>query len=146
MREVTKKSFYQKWWFWVIVAIVVISAYSGGGGENPKQPIPEKDKISNKVTKEEPKEEKKPEVTEKTQTSSAEPTMSKEDFEKIQNGMSYEEVVQIIGGEGELTSESTIAEYTTKLYTWKGEGGFGANANITFQNNKVQAKAQFGLK
>ncbi|PEN88562.1 hypothetical protein CN553_23450 [Bacillus cereus] len=60
--------------------------------------------------------------------------------------MTYEEVVQIIGSEGEVTSESTVADYITKLYTWKGEGSLGANANITFQNNKVQAKTQFGLK
>ncbi|PDY93271.1 hypothetical protein CON09_08270 [Bacillus anthracis] len=72
--------------------------------------------------------------------------MTKDEFEQIQNDMSYEEVVKIIGSEGELQSESTVGDYTSKLYTWKGEGGLGANANITFSNNKVQAKSQFGLK
>ncbi|PAW37877.1 hypothetical protein CKQ70_30525 [Bacillus toyonensis] len=139
MREVTKKAFYQKWWFWVIVAIVVIGVYNGGS-ENTKQPT------EKQVTKEEPKKEKQPEVVEKTNTSSNEKTMTKAEFEQIQNDMSYEEVVKIIGAEGELQSESTVGEYTSKLYTWKGEGGLGANANITFSNNKVQAKSQFGLK
>ncbi|PEN88349.1 hypothetical protein CN553_23570 [Bacillus cereus] len=72
--------------------------------------------------------------------------MTKAEFEQIQNDMTYEEVVQIIGSEGKLTSESTVADYTTKLYTWKCEGGLGANANITFQNNRVQSKTQFGLE
>ncbi|MCU4863134.1 hypothetical protein OB981_24170 [Bacillus cereus] len=143
--NVTKKAFYQKWWFWVIVAIVVISAYSGGGTEENDNAAKQTEKATNQVTKEEPKE-KQPEVTEKTNTSSNEKTMTKAEFEQIQNDMSYEEVVKIIGSEGELQSESTVGEYTSKLYTWKGEGGLGANANITFQNNKVQAKAQFGLK
>ncbi|MDF3555519.1 hypothetical protein LAV92_28060 [Bacillus cereus] len=143
MAEVTKKSFYQKWWFWVIVAIVVIGVYNGGS-DNTKQPTQKAEKSTN-VTKEEPKE-KQPEVAEKTQTSSNEKTMTKAEFEQIQNDMSYEEVVKIIGSEGELQSESTVGEYTSKLYTWKGEGGLGANANVTFSNNKVQAKSQFGLK
>ncbi|PFB16989.1 hypothetical protein CN399_08485 [Bacillus cereus] len=143
MKEVTKKAFYQKWWFWVIVAIVVIASY-GGGSEDTKQPTEKADKSTN-VTKEEPKE-KQPEVAEKTNTSENEKTMTKAEFEQIQNDMSYEEVVKIIGSEGELQSESTVGDYTSKLYTWKGEGGLGANANITFSNNKVQAKSQFGLK
>ncbi|MDZ4632287.1 DUF3862 domain-containing protein [Bacillus cereus] len=144
MKEVTKKAFYQKWWFWMIVAIVVIAVYQGGSGDN-KQPTKEAEKSTNQVTKEEPKE-KQPQVTEKTNTSSNEKTMTKAEFEQIQNGMTYEEVVKIIGSDGELQSESTVGDYTSKLYTWKGEGGLGANANITFQNNEVQAKSQFGLK
>ena len=62
--------------------------------------------------------------------------------------MTYEEVVQIIGGEGEVLSE--VGEKGTDLYTvmykYDGESGLGANANFTFQNNKLQAKAQFGLE
>lgn len=143
MKEVTKKAFYQKWWFWVIMAFIVIGVYNGGA-KDTKQPTKETEKTS-QVTKEEPKE-KQPEVTEKTNTSSNEKTMTKAEFEQIQNDMSYEEVVKIIGSEGELQSESTVGDYTSKLYTWKGEGGLGANANITFSNNKVQAKSQFGLK
>ncbi|WP_324658948.1 DUF3862 domain-containing protein [Bacillus cereus] len=144
MREVTKKAFYQKWWFWVIVAIIVIGVYNGGS-DSSKQPTEKTEKATNQVTKEEPKE-KQPEVTEKTNTSSNEKTMTKAEFEQIQNDMSYEEVVKIIGSEGELQSESTVGDYTSKLYMWEGEGGLGANANITFSNNKLQAKSQFGLK
>ena len=36
--------------------------------------------------------------------------------------------------------------YDTRIYMWKGEGSIGANANVTFQNNSLTAKAQFGLE
>ena len=60
--------------------------------------------------------------------------------------MTYEEVISIIGGEGELSSQVDVAGYDTKMYMWEGEGSIGANANVTFQNNALTSKAQFGLK
>lgn len=72
--------------------------------------------------------------------------INKEEFGKIQNGMSYEEVVAIVGNDGELQSESEVGGYKTQMYMWSGEKGIGSNANVTIQNGKVQAKAQFGLK
>lgn len=77
------------------------------------------------------------------------PTISMAEFEAISTGMTYEEVVEIIGSDGELLSEVYIGageEYKTVMYSWKGEGSIGANANITFQGGKVTAKAQIGLK
>lgn len=76
------------------------------------------------------------------------PGISKAEFDQIENGMTYEEVVQIIGGEGEVLSEvgEKGTELYTVMYTYDGETGLGANANFTFQNNKLQAKAQFGLE
>lgn len=72
-----------------------------------------------------------------------------EEFEQIKTGMTYEEVVAIIGGTGELSSEVNLGmgdEYITQIYVWYGEGAFSiGNANITFQGGKVVAKAQFGL-
>lgn len=69
-----------------------------------------------------------------------------EKFNKIETGMTYEKVVEIIGEEGTVLSESEIANIKTTIYSWYGEGSIGANANITFQNGKVTSKAQFGLK
>ncbi|MGX5562946.1 hypothetical protein ACWKS2_22235 [Bacillus thuringiensis] len=45
--------------------------------------------------------------------------ISKAEFEQIQNGMSYDDVVAIIGGggDGELGSEVTAEEYKISLYT-----------------------------
>lgn len=75
-------------------------------------------------------------------------TITKAEFDKIQNGMTYEEVQQIVGGQGEVNSES--GEKGTDLYTimisYKGEGDLGANANFMFQGNKLQNKSQMGLK
>ena len=63
-------------------------------------------------------------------------------FNQIQSGMSYEEVVGIIGEEGVLSSESSYESYSTKIYSWS--NGI-ANATITFSNGKVSGKSQFGL-
>lgn len=60
--------------------------------------------------------------------------------------MSYDDVVAIIDGDGELSSEVTAVEYKISLYTWVGQRGNGSNANVTFQSGKVMTKVQFGLK
>ncbi|MED4586688.1 DUF3862 domain-containing protein [Brevibacillus choshinensis] len=75
-------------------------------------------------------------------------TMSKAEFDEIQNGMTYEEVVAIVGGPGEMLSESGNKgdQFYTEMYMWKGEGGIGANANAMFQSGKMTNKSQFGLK
>lgn len=69
-----------------------------------------------------------------------------EKFNKIKTGMSYQEVVNIIGEEGTVLSESEIGNIKSTIYSWYGEGSIGANANVTFQNGKVVSKAQVGLK
>lgn len=74
------------------------------------------------------------------------PKISKEEFDALETGMTYEEVVSIIGGEGELSSQVDVAGYETKMYMWEGEGSIGANANAMFQNNSLTSKAQFGLE
>lgn len=81
-----------------------------------------------------------------TTTIQKEEKLNLEKFNKIETGMTYEQVVEIIGEEGTILSESEIANIKTAIYSWYGEGSIGANANITFQNGKVTAKAQFGLK
>lgn len=77
------------------------------------------------------------------------PTISMSEFESISSGMTYEEVVEIIGSEGELLSESDLGigdAYKSAIYMWEGEGSLGANANVTFQGGKVLSKAQMGLE
>lgn len=71
-----------------------------------------------------------------------------ENFEKIENGMTYEQVVKIFGEEGEILSEADMGigdEYATAIYCWYDWTGV-ANCNVTFQGGKVIAKAQIGLK
>lgn len=77
------------------------------------------------------------------------PTISLEEFEQIQTGMSYQEVFDLVGSRGELLSEADLGfgnDYYTAVYSWTGEGILGANANVTFQGGYVTSKAQMGLE
>lgn len=74
------------------------------------------------------------------------PGISMAEFSRIQSGMSYEQATEIIGGPGEVISESDMAGYRTVMFQYEGERGFGANANLMFQNGKMIQKAQFGLQ
>ena len=77
------------------------------------------------------------------------PTISLEEFEQIQSGMSYQEVFDLVGSRGELMSEADLGlgdEYYTAIYYWDGEGALGANASVTFQGGYVTSKAQAGLE
>lgn len=79
----------------------------------------------------------------------SEASISLSEFNKIKTGMTYEEVCDIVGGEGSLSSSVDMgigSEYKTEIYMWTGNGSIGANANVTFQNGKVISKAQIGLK
>lgn len=72
--------------------------------------------------------------------------VTKEEFDAVESGMTYEEVVEIIGFEGELNSQADIgmgSKYITEIYSWSNL--FGSNMNVTFQGGKVISKAQFGL-
>lgn len=79
-----------------------------------------------------------------TQTKSG---VTYENFEKIQTGMTYEQVVEIFGKEGKVMSEVDMGmeEYATKMYYWYDNTGI-ANCNVTIQGGKVIAKAQAGLR
>lgn len=59
--------------------------------------------------------------------------ISKEEFSQIKTGMSNYKVSEIIGGDGEKTSESKEGKVTTYIYTFKGEKG--GNAEITFKQD-----------
>lgn len=64
-----------------------------------------------------------------------------EEFQAVQEGMTFEEVSEITGAYLELLSESGGAQ----MYMADGVGSLGANANFTFVDGKLYAKAQFGL-
>jgi len=74
-------------------------------------------------------------------------TITKDEFNRIEIGMTYEQVRDIIGGDGEVLSEVGKKDdpYHTIVYVWYGEGLLGANANFTFQNGVLVSKAQVGL-
>lgn len=68
-----------------------------------------------------------------------------DEFNQIETGMSYKKVKKIIGSDGKLISTSSVGDITISIYTWNGNGMLGSNANVTFTNNEVTAKAQIGL-
>jgi hypothetical protein len=72
------------------------------------------------------------------------PVVTMDKFNKIQSGMSYQQVVNIIGKQGEESSRVDVSGYNTVLYMW--QNGDGTNMNAMFQNDKLVSKAQFGLK
>ncbi|MDF2873179.1 MAG: hypothetical protein K0R05_4754 [Anaerocolumna sp.] len=68
-----------------------------------------------------------------------------DEYTSIKNGMTYEEVVKLIGSEGTSMSESSAGNISIKIISWYGNGLDGSNANVTFTNDKVTGKAQIGL-
>jgi hypothetical protein len=85
-----------------------------------------------------------------TQTSggSNSPKISKAEFDQLKTGMTYKEAVDIIGGEGTVTAETGEegTDLHTVAYSFEGSGSLGANAQLMFQGDKLDTKAQFGLK
>lgn len=84
-------------------------------------------------------------------SSSSASKITKEAFENLKSGMSYEEATEIIGFEGEIMSESGVEGGTgidihIVMYMYEGKGSIGANANLIFQENKLINKTQVGLK
>lgn len=68
-----------------------------------------------------------------------------EKFNKIETGMTYQQVVDVIGEEGTLSTESAYGDQSMKVYYWYASDGI-SNATVSFMNDKVTAKSQIGLK
>lgn len=124
--------------FLTLIVLGVIGSFMSDGEETT-----ETKEVSAPV-----KDEQKQETPKEKPTKKEDKGISKEEFDKLENGMSYEEAVEIIGVEGELISEtgSKGDQFYTVMYQWDGESGFGANANAMFQGGKLESKAQFGLE
>lgn len=67
-----------------------------------------------------------------------------EKFNKIETGMTYKQVVDIIGEEGTISTESSYGNQSMKVYYWYASNRI-ANATVSFMNGKVTAKSQIGL-
>jgi DNA-directed RNA polymerase subunit RPC12/RpoP len=70
--------------------------------------------------------------------------VSYEKYNRVKTGMLYKEVAEILGRNGEELSRVEIAGLQTVIFAWKNDDF--SNMNVTFQNARVAAKAQFGLK
>lgn len=67
-------------------------------------------------------------------------------FNSLTTGMTHSEVAAIVGSYGTLSTQSELGGTVVAIYSWQGHGSVGANALITFQNNRLQSKAQVGLQ
>ena len=65
-------------------------------------------------------------------------------FNQLKNGMSYKEVVDIVGSEGSQVSSSGEGKYKVETYKWDGENF--QYLIITFMGEKLYSKTQNGLK
>lgn len=67
-------------------------------------------------------------------------------YQEIENGMTYTQVVNIFENhDGELVSSSGYGGYTLDYYTWSNSSGTKV-VSIGFENGKVCAKSQIGLR
>jgi hypothetical protein len=70
-------------------------------------------------------------------------TITYTQYQQLETGMSYKEVVAILGREGKLSSSSSIAGYDTDMYTWSNP--FGGTVICMFQQEVLMSKSQSGL-
>lgn len=67
-----------------------------------------------------------------------------EKFNQVETGMTYEEVVEIMGAEGEVISSAEIMGTVSTIYSWQGKDAF-SSVIITFLGDAVESKTQTGL-
>lgn len=67
-----------------------------------------------------------------------------EKFNQIENEMTYDEVSNIIGCDGTLSTESGSGDYSIKIYYWYAKNGI-SNGTFSFTNDRLTAKSQIGL-
>lgn len=66
------------------------------------------------------------------------------EFNRIEPGMTYDQVEAIVDEPGELVGQSSIGASDSAIYEWPGWSGSGA-ATVVFRDGVVSSKAQFGL-
>lgn len=82
--------------------------------------------------------------TSESPTKSGNASLTKANYEQIKNGMSYKQVVDILGSEGSEMSNSEIGKYKTVTYKWDSDNY--SYIIVTIQNDKLMFKSQNGLK
>lgn len=65
-------------------------------------------------------------------------------YSKIENGMTYKEVVDMLGEEGKLSTSGGSNSYYLEYYEWFNSSGTKIIV-IGFENGRVCAKSQTGL-
>ena len=79
-----------------------------------------------------------------TSSSSESQLVTMSEYNQIYDGMTYGDVVRIIGSRGEELSRSSTADYTITMYAWTNKNG--SNMTAMFENGKLTTKSQIGLR
>lgn len=67
-------------------------------------------------------------------------------FQRIENGMTYSQVCDILGQQGVQQSYTEYEGYNMAVYVWERDGLYSyANIVVIFDNGKVSSKSQMGL-
>lgn len=81
-----------------------------------------------------------------TSLSTSSSKLNYNNYSRIQIGMTYSEVCNILGSSGVLSSEAGYDGYSAKLYTWEDGSAFSYKCIVIyFDNGVVSAKSQVGL-
>jgi Beta-lactamase inhibitor (BLIP) len=80
-----------------------------------------------------------------TPTKNGKASLSLDKYNQIKNGMSYKDIVNIIGSEGVETMSSGDGKYKVTSYKWEGEGDFEFIYAV-FTGDKMSSKTQANLK
>ncbi len=118
-----------------LLLFIALGCSFGGFGKKEEAPTPAPDSTStdsgstdSKTTSEKPSD----------STSSESGSLTLSNFNKIELGADYEDVVKILGSDGSETSSSSIGGSGRKSYKWEGEKFTRIYAN--FKDNKVISK------
>jgi hypothetical protein len=72
--------------------------------------------------------------------------VSSAQFAQLHVGMTYAEVIAVIGCAGEVMVDHSAGRPPTMMYGWQGHGIPGANMNAMFQDGRLTMKRQFGIR
>ena|SRR5215203_4185339 len=67
-------------------------------------------------------------------------------FAQLRVGMTYADVIAVIGCTGYVMVDQSAGRPPTVMYSWQGQGIPGANMNAIFHNGRLVMKRQFGIR
>lgn len=73
------------------------------------------------------------------------PPVTLAQFERLAEGMTYGEVVRILGSEGRYAGFTDAGGYVSHGYTWRGHS-LGALLSVSFHQGRLTGKTQTGLR
>ena len=131
-----KKPIYKKWWFWLIIVVIIIAIGGAGANNQNENTTTSSQEVSNSSNES---------VANDTSTEQENIRVTLQQYNQVQDGMTYDEVVSIFGGKENSSSESEIAGIKSEVKTWNGNGTFSV-VSIGFTDGKVSSKSQTGLE